>query len=94
MCNLGEIEISRFYFLHKCDAIKWTYTISISATMIAKNVAEHRIVARTIVETPKYNRGDKVRFITEEPSYDIWVKGNPGCLYKHIRESMVIGPVE
>jgi len=27
----------------------------------------------------------------EEPSYDILVKGNPGCLYKHVRESKVIG---
>lgn len=30
----------------------------------------------------------------EEPSYDILVKGEPGCLYKHIRESDVIGPAE
>lgn len=30
----------------------------------------------------------------EEPSYDIWVKGNPGCLFKHIRESNVVGLAE
>jgi len=27
----------------------------------------------------------------EETSYDILVEGNPGCLYKHVRESDVIG---
>lgn len=27
----------------------------------------------------------------EEPSYDILVKGNSGCLFKHIRESKVTG---
>ena len=27
----------------------------------------------------------------EEPSYDILVNGNTGCLFKHIRESKVIG---
>ena len=30
----------------------------------------------------------------EEPSYDILVKGDPGCLYKHIRESGVLGLAE
>ena len=91
----------------------WIYVIRISDTMYAKDVAEQKIETRTILEAPKYNRGDKVRFSAgkneeyegyieivdrygtfeqaEEPSYDILVKGNPGCLYKHIRESMVIG---
>ena len=86
--------------------------IRISDTMYADNVYEHKIAIRTILDDPKYNRGDKVRFIAgnneeyegyieivdrygtfeqaEEPSYDILVKGTPGCLHKHIRESSVI----
>lgn len=31
---------------------------------------------------------------SEEPSYDIFVQGSPGCLFKHIRESKVIGLAE
>ena len=98
---------------HQDENGYWVYVIKISDTMYANNVYEHKIEIRTIFDPPKYNRGDKVRFIAgkneeyegyieivdhygtfeqaEEPSYDILVKGNPGCLYKHIRESMVIG---
>ena len=90
----------------------WVYTIKVGDTMIAKNVYEHMIVMRKIMDAPKYKRGDKVRFLgskekqyvgcieiidpygtfeqAEEPSYDILVKGEPGCLYKHIRESQIM----
>ena len=90
----------------------WVYVIKVGDTMITKNVYEHMIVMRKIMDDPKYKRGDKVRFLgskkqyvgcieivdpygtfeqAEEPSYDILVKGEPGRLYKHIRESQIMG---
>lgn len=30
----------------------------------------------------------------EEASYDIFVEGTPGCLYKHVRESEIVGIAE
>ena len=91
----------------------WVYVIKVGDTMIAKNVYEHMIVMRKILDDPKYKHGDKVRFLgakekeyvgcieivdpygtfeqTEEPSYDILVQGDHVCLYKHIRESQIMG---
>lgn len=94
---------------------RWLYQISIGQTMMANNVPEDKIIERTIVDPPKYKKGDLVRFPvqdeilvgsvsiidaygtfeqSEEPSYDIFVKGTPGTLYKHIRESRVLGLAE
>lgn len=93
----------------------WFYEIRIGPTMVAKNVPEDDVIERTIVDPPKYRKGDMVRFPgrdtilvgsisiidaygtfeqSEEPSYDIFVKGTPGTLYKHVRESEVLGLVE
>ena len=95
---------------------RWVYKIQIGDTMMACGVREHQMSERKSIETPRYNRGDKVRFKVgddtayvgvieiidaygtfeqdEEPSYDIFVQGNPGCLYKHIRQSSVLEVVE
>lgn len=45
---------------------RWVYVIRVSDTMFANNVYEHKVEARNIVEAPKYNRGDEVRFITSK----------------------------
>ena len=48
---------------HQDENGYWVYVIKISDTMYANNVYEHKIEIRTIFDPPKYNRGDKVRFI-------------------------------
>ncbi|MGN1147763.1 MAG: hypothetical protein ACI4TB_05030 [Lachnospiraceae bacterium] len=100
----------------KSESGEWLYEIFIGDTMIAKNVREDRITVRTLIDPPKFKRGDSVRFPCrgqilvgtieivdaygtfeqdEEPSYDILVGGTEkDCLYKHIRESEILGIAE
>lgn len=40
----------------------WLYSIRIGSTMAANDVPEHMIAPRTILDPPKYQLGDRVRF--------------------------------